>query len=143
MTFYETKEEQKRHREIINSIIKDRTINFDTVWNRRVKKKKKLEKKKIKKNNSRLFKGGIIRDIRTLFEQREEDYYKQKNSNFSNKSYIGYESNSGRIGNLSPDENFSKIETYLRDIITDLQISVTWKIQLTIAINLISSRDSE
>ena len=106
------------------------------------KKEKEIREKKKKKKN-RLFKGGIIRDIRTLFEQREEDYYKQKNSNFSNKSYIGYESNSGRIGNLSPDENFSKIETYLRDIITDLQISVTWKIQLTIAINLISSRDSE
>ena len=106
------------------------------------KERKKLEKKK-KKIHSRLIKGGIIRDIRTLFEQQEEDYYKQKKSNFSNKSYIGYESNGGRIRNLSLDEYFSKIETYLRDIITDLQISVTWKIQLTIAINLLSSRDFE
>ena len=67
----------------------------------------------------------------------------KKKSNFSNTSYIGYESNGGRIRNLSLDEYFSKIETYLRDIITDLQVSVTWKIQLTIAINLISSRDFE
>ena len=36
-----------------------------------------------------------------------------------------------------------KIEPYLRDIIIDLQKSDTWKIQLTIAIDFISSIDSE
>ena len=34
-----------------------------------------------------------------------------------------------------------KIKPYLRDIINNLQKSDTWKIQLTIAINFISSKD--
>ena len=38
------------------------------------KKKKKIEKRK---QNKRVNKGRIIRDIRTLFEQ-EEDYYEPK-----------------------------------------------------------------
>ena len=36
------------------------------------KKKKKIEKKK--KQNKRIIKDGLIRDIKTLFEQQEEDY---------------------------------------------------------------------
>ena len=36
-----------------------------------------------------------------------------------------------------------KIKPYLRTIIIDLQNSDTWKIQLTIAINFIPSRDTE
>ena len=39
-------------------------------------------------------KDKIIRDIRTLFEQEEEDYYKTKRvSNFWNNNYTEYESN--------------------------------------------------
>ena len=40
------------------------------------------------------------------------------------------------------DEYPNKIESYLRNIIS-LQNSETWKIQLTIVINFISSKDSE
>ena len=40
-------------------------------------------------------------------------------------------------------ENINKIKSYLRDIIIDLQSSDTWKIQLTIAINFISSKNTE
>ena len=36
-----------------------------------------------------------------------------------------------------------KIEPYLRNIIIEFQNSDTWKIQLTIAINFISSKDAE
>ena len=43
----------------------------------------------------------------------------------------------------SLDEYLNKIESYLRNIIISLQNSDTCKIQLTIAINLISSKDSE
>ena len=35
------------------------------------------------------------------------------------------------------------MKTYLRDIIINLQKSDTWKIQLTIAINFISSNDAD
>ena len=37
----------------------------------------------------------------------------------------------------------NKIETYLKNIIINFQNSDTWKFQLTIAINFISSKDAE
>ena len=43
--------------------------------------------------------------------------------------------------NLTLDEYLNKIKTFLKNIIIDLQSSDTWKIQLTIAINFISSKD--
>ena len=86
---------------------------------------------------------SLIRGIRTLFEQ-EEDYYEPKRvSNFWNNNYIEYESNGDKNRDLSPDEYLSKIESYLRNIIINLQNSDAWKIQLTIAINFISSKDVE
>ena len=85
----------------------------------------------------------IIRDIRTLFEQ-EEKYCKPKRvSNFWNNSHSEYESNDDKNINLSLDEYLNKIEPYLMNLIIDLQNSDTWKIQLTIAINFISSKDAE
>ena len=57
------------------------------------------------------------------------------------KNFIEYESNGDRNENLSVKECFNKIKLYLRDIMIDLQKSGTWKVQLTIAINLISSKD--
>ena len=44
--------------------------------------------------------------------------------------------------NLSLDK-YNKIKPYLTDIISDLQCSDTCKIQLTITINCISSKDTE
>ena len=44
---------------------------------------------------------------------------------------------------LSLDKHLSKSKPYLKNIIIDLQNSDTWKIKLTIAINLISSKDGE
>ena len=41
------------------------------------------------------------------------------------------------------DGDLNNIKPYVRNIITDLQNSDTWKIQLKIAINFISSKDSE
>ena len=67
-------------------------------------------------------KDKIIRDITTLFEQQEEDYYWPKRGNsFCNNNYIEYESNGDKKCSLSLDEYFNKIEPYLRDIIIDLQ----------------------
>ena len=40
-------------------------------------------------------------------------------------------------------EYIYKFRPYLRDIIIDLQESDTWKIQLTIGVNFISSKDAE
>ena len=54
---------------------------------------------------------------------------------------IEYESNGERNKNLSVKEYLSEIKPYFRDIIINLQKSDTWKIQLTIAINFIRSKD--
>ena len=79
-----------------------------------------------------------------LLEQQEEDYYKPKRvSNFWNNDYIEYESNCDKNRNLSIDEYLNKIDPCLRNIIIDLQNSDTWKIQLKIAINFISSKYPE
>ena len=45
--------------------------------------------------------------------------------------------------NLSLVEYLNNIESYLRNIIFTLQSSDAWKIQLAIAVSLISSKDSE
>ena len=86
------------------------------------KKKRKREIRKKKEINDKLIKDRIIRDIRVLFEQQqEEDYYKPKRvSNFWNDNYIEYESNGDRNRNLSPDEYHNNIKPYLKNIIIDL-----------------------
>ena len=63
--------------------------------------------------------------------------------NFWNNNYIKYESSGDRNKNLSVKEYLDKIKPYLRDIIINLQKSDTWKIQLTIPINFISSKYDE
>ena len=57
-----------------------------------------------------------------------------------NDNYIEYEINGDKHRNLSLDEYLNKIESYLKNVIINLQISDTWKIQLIIAINSISSK---
>ena len=64
------------------------------------KKKNKTEKKD---QNEKTIKDKIIRDIRTLFEQQQEDYYKPK-----------------RVSSLSLDEYLNSIKPHLRNIIIDL-----------------------
>ena len=83
--------------------------------------------------------------MRTIFEQQYgKDYYKPKSvSNFWNNNHIGYKSNGDRNRNLSLGEYLNKIKPYLRDIIIYLQNSDTWEVQLTVAINFISSKDAE
>ena len=88
-------------------------------------------------------KDKIIRDIKTFFEE-ENDYHKpMKVDNFWNNNFIKYESNSDKNKNLSVKEYLNESKSYLKDVITDLQKSSTWKIQLTIAVNFISSEDND
>ena len=68
---------------------------------------------------------------------------KESFCNFRNNNYIEYESNDDENRNLSLDEYPNKIETYLRNIIINLQNSDAWKIPLKIAKNFISSKDTE
>ena len=123
----------KNKKEIIDRITRD------FLWNRRSKRRKKEIRRKTEYNKT-LVKDRLIRDIRTLFEQ-EENYCKI--INFWNNNYIEYESNGDKNRNLSLKEYFNKNEPYLRNTIIDLQNFDAWKIQLTIAINFMSSKDDE
>ena len=77
-------------------------------------------------------------------QEKEEGYYEPKRvSNFWNNNCIKYESNGDKYTNLSLHKYLNKIESYLRNIIINLQNSDTWKIQLTIAINFISFKECE
>ena len=103
-------------------------------------------KKNRKKNqNEKIVKDNIIRDFRILLEQeKEEDYYEPvRVSKFWDNNNIEYEGNGVKNRNLSFDEYLNKIESYLRNIIINLHNPDTWKIQLTVGINIISSKDSE
>ena len=95
---------------------------------------------KLKQKNE-INKDRIIRDIRTLFEQEDVYYNPIRVGNFWNSNYVKHESNDNINKTLPVKEFLNKIKPYLRDVITDLQKSGTWKVQLTIAINLISSID--
>ena len=117
-----------------DKIVNDIWTLFET------KKKKKIEKRN---HNERIIKDRIIRDIITFFKL-EEDYYEPKRvSNFWNNNYIEYDSNGDKNRNLPLDRFLIKIKSYLRNIIINLQNSDRWKIQLTIAINYISSNNPE
>ena len=62
-------------------------------------------------------------------------------NNFWRNNYIEYKSNGRKSKIPSVEEYLDKIRPCLRDIVNDLKHSGTWKIQLTITINFISSKD--
>ena len=103
-----------------------------------------------------------IRNARDLFDLSiDEDYYKPIIAKGAfNSSYIQYESKGDKGKNQSIKEYLNMIKPYLSDIINDLETrglvrylsgnktwvektSSEWKIQLTMAINFISSKDSD
>ena len=86
----------------------------------------------------------VRRNIKNLseYEKEEENYYKPvRVNNVWSNNYIAYKRNCDKNRILSVEEYLDKIKPYLRDIINDLKQSDTWKIQLTITINFISSKD--
>ena len=64
-------------------------------------------------------------------------------SNFWSNNFIEFESNGDRNKTPSVEEYLNKICPYLKHIINNLKKSSTWKIQLTIASNFISSIDND
>ena len=93
---------------------------MDTFWNRKKNKKERNQRKGKKKQNGKLIKDKIIKDIRSPFEEEEEDYSKPKRgSSFWNNNYIEYKSTGDKNSNLSLDKYLHKVKAYLRDIIVD------------------------
>ena len=102
-----------------------------------------------------------IRDVESVFNQStDEDYYKPiKTISAFDDNYIEYESKGDKNKNLSPEEYLGIIRPYLRDMIntheTPMNLRVhsrdglinyetqfgEWKIQLTMSIKFISSKD--
>ena len=83
-------------------------------------KKERNQRKGKKKQSGKLIKDKIIKDIRSPFEEEEEDYSKPKRgSSFWNNNYIEYKSNGDKNSNLSLDKYRHKVKAYLRDIIVD------------------------
>ena len=98
---------------------------------------------RLKKEN-KVIKNKTTKNIWNLFEKEKEDYYKPKRvDSFWSKNYIAYGSDGDRNEMLSTEEYLNKNRRYLKDIINDLKTSDTWKIQLTIAVNFVSSKDTE
>ena len=97
------------------------------------------------RNSNKAIKDIILRDIKNLYEHEEEssNHKPVRVNNFWINNYIEYESNSDRNRTISVVEYLNKIRLYLKDIITNLKKSNTWKIQLTIADNSIFSIDND
>ena len=92
----------------------------------------------------KVIKDRIFTDIKNLFGHEEENYYKPLIINdFWSINYIEYESNSDRNKTLLVEEYLNKIRPYLKDIMNNLKKSGTWKTQLIIANNFISSIDND
>ena len=108
---------------------------------------KKLRKPKMKNQSEDKIitatEDRIIRNIKKFFEREEEDYYKPvRVGNFYSNNYVEYENNGDRNKTLSIEECLGEIKPYLKDI-NKFKKSDTWKIQLAIAIKLVSSKDTD
>ena len=122
---------------MINSLRleKDKIIEESTV--------KDIRNLFILKKENKALKGRVLRDIRKLFENKEEIYYKPvREGNFWSSNYIEYESKGDRNKRLSVEDCLNKIRLYLKDI-SNLRKSDTCKTQLVIAINFKSSKDND
>ena len=98
---------------------------------------------RLKKEVKRI-KDIVFKNIKNLFEKEKEEENYQKPvtvNNFQSNNHIEYKSNGDRNKMLSVDEYLNKLRSYLKDIKNDLKKSGPQKIQLTIAINFISSID--
>ena len=95
----------------------------------------RLEKKK---GNSIKY----IKDIRTLFESKEDYYEPIRIGNVFSNNYMNMKVSNGDKGKtLSIEEYLDKIGPYLGSMINNLKTQGEWKLQLTIVINFFSSKD--
>ena len=138
-------EKDRRIENII--IVKDVFLDISKYFLNISKLKKEIDDNIIKdirnifrlKNENEAIKGRIIRDIRNSFElENEEENYQnpRRNGNFYSSNYLEQESTGDRNNTLS-------IEAYLNKIRPYIERSDTWKIQLTVVINLVSSKDTD
>ena len=87
-------------------------------------------------------KDKILRELRFLLYLEKDHYKPIKTDSAFNNNYIQYESIGDEDKNLSIQEYIDIIRPYLSDIINNQKTQVEWKINLTIAITFISSKNS-
>ena len=93
--------------------------------------------------NKKYINDKVLRDIRTLYESDLEDYYKPiRIGNDFSSNYSEYGSNRDKDKTLFIDDYLDMTRQYLSDIISDHKTEGESEIQLTIAINFISAKDS-
>ena len=84
----------------------------------------------------------VLKDITTLYKSDKEDCYKQITiGNAFSSNYIEYESN-GDKDKTSIKEYLDEIKPYLNNLKDNHKTQGERKIQLTMAINIFSSKDS-
>ena len=96
---------------------KNQAVNYTAIKDRRNLYKLEKETKTIKHR--------IPRDVKNLFEHKEEEHYYKpvRVSNFWSKNYIEYENNSDTNRTLSVEEYLNIIGPYLKDIINNFKKS--------------------
>ena len=83
----------------------------------------------------------MIQEI--IFLTRKYRYKPVKFGNAFSSNYVEYKRNGDKNKTLSIKDYLDEIKLYLSDIMNDHKTQVEWKIHLTMAINLFSSKDSE
>ena len=102
-------EEEKIIKDIRNLFRLKKELNYTAIKDIRNLFRQEKETKAIK--------DRIRRDIKTVFEHKEENYYKPvRVNNFWSNNYIEYESNGDRNKTLSVAEYLNKIRPYLKNI---------------------------
>ena len=86
-----------------------------------------------------------MKDINNLFQHEEEEncYKPGRVNTFLSNNYIEFENNDDRNKTLSIEEYLNEVKSYLKDTMNNLKKYDTWKIQLTIENNFISSIDND
>ena len=128
-------EEEKMIKGIRNLFRLERELNYTAI--------KDIRNPLILNKETKEIKYIILWDIKNLFEHEEdeeENYYKPvRAKNIWRSNYIEYKSNGDINKRLSVEEYLNKVRPNLKDLINNVKKSDTWKIQLTIANNVISS----
>ena len=79
-----------------------------------------------------------------MYDDIDEDYYKPiRTSNAFSSNYIEYESNGDKGKTLSIEEYFDEIRPYLNSLIDSYRTQGEWKVQLSMIIKFLYSKDSE
>ena len=78
-----------------------------------------------------------------IFKQEENNYKPVRIGKAFSSNYIKYKSNGDKGKTLSIKNYLDEIKPYLSGIINDHKTQGEWKIHLTMAINVFSSKDSE